>query len=302
MAVVPHGAYVEGMEMPDLDKLAGNAAEGWSLGRVIIVGGNPWFKGRDVATSLGYKNPTKALREHVTSKHKAAFQDLLQKGSLNNQGPLGQYQGPLSNQQPHELYINEPGLYSLIFRSKLPKAEAFTDWVTEEVLPAIRVKGLYSTTTFSARCSAILSGEDSRIEGRREENGLDLYVMRYSHDCSAVKIGRANDPRTRKRQLEQCHNFQLDLLAIFPEAGHLERQVHEKLQGHRSRKGAGTEWFAVSESTALRVIRDMLPLRASQQPHELYVSKLPMADAFPDGVTEQALKQSETPADHRPPA
>ena len=46
---------------------------------------------------------------------------MLLKGALD-QGPLGPNQPPLANQQPHELYVNEPGLYGLIFRSKLPNA------------------------------------------------------------------------------------------------------------------------------------------------------------------------------------
>lgn len=164
MAIVPYVAPIDGMEMPDLDTLAENAAEGdlpktagmtellenaaegWSLGRVIIVDGNPWFRGHDVATSLGYKDQQRTIYRHVRPKHKTTFEDLLQKGKLN-QLPLVQNQLPLGNQQPHELYVNEPGLYSLIFRSKLPKAEEFTDWVFEEVLPAIRKTGRYVQAT-----------------------------------------------------------------------------------------------------------------------------------------------------------
>lgn len=41
--------------------------------------------------------------------------------------------------------INESGLYSLIFSSKLESAKRFKRWVTSEVLPAIRKHGLYAT-------------------------------------------------------------------------------------------------------------------------------------------------------------
>ena len=40
-------------------------------------------------------------------------------------------------------FVNEAGLYSLIFGSKLPAAKEFTKWVTTEVLPAIRKQGGY---------------------------------------------------------------------------------------------------------------------------------------------------------------
>jgi prophage antirepressor-like protein len=42
-------------------------------------------------------------------------------------------------------FINEAGLYRLIFRSNKPKAEEFASWVCEEVLPQIRKHGFYGT-------------------------------------------------------------------------------------------------------------------------------------------------------------
>ena len=41
--------------------------------------------------------------------------------------------------------INESGVYSLVFGSKLPNAKLFKKWVTKEVLPSIRKTGSYST-------------------------------------------------------------------------------------------------------------------------------------------------------------
>ena len=40
------------------------------------------------------------------------------------------------------VYVNEPGLYSLIMKSKAPFAEAFQDFVYEIILPSIRQHGL----------------------------------------------------------------------------------------------------------------------------------------------------------------
>ncbi|WP_418314504.1 Bro-N domain-containing protein [Roseomonas gilardii] len=39
--------------------------------------------------------------------------------------------------------ISESGLYKLIMRSDKPQARAFQDWVTRDVLPAIRKDGMY---------------------------------------------------------------------------------------------------------------------------------------------------------------
>ena len=94
--------------------------------RTLVINGEPYFVGKDVAEILGYANTSKALIDHVDDEDK-----------LNNEtlSSLGQRGGWL---------INESGLYSLILSSKLPNAKKFKRWVTSEVLPAIRKTGSYS--------------------------------------------------------------------------------------------------------------------------------------------------------------
>lgn len=93
--------------------------------RTVVIDGEPWFVGKDVAQCLGYTNPSKALADHVDDDDK-----------LNNKtlSSLGQRGGWL---------INESGMYALIFGSKLEKAREFKRWVTSEVLPALRKTGHY---------------------------------------------------------------------------------------------------------------------------------------------------------------
>ena len=88
---------------------------------------NIWFKGKDVAALLGYKNTDKAIRNHVKGKYKTA-----------NISPPPNWAGG-----PKPIFIQEPGIYSLIFRSKLESAESFQDWGFSEVLPSIRKYGHY---------------------------------------------------------------------------------------------------------------------------------------------------------------
>lgn len=94
--------------------------------RTLVINGEPYFVGKDVAEILGYANTSKALIDHVDDEDK-----------LNNEtlSSLGQRGGWL---------INESGLYSLILSSKLPNAKKFKRWVTSDVLPAIRKTGSYS--------------------------------------------------------------------------------------------------------------------------------------------------------------
>lgn len=44
-----------------------------------------------------------------------------------------------------ENFLTEGGVYKLVFKSRKPNAEAFTDWVTDEVLPSVRKDGIYAT-------------------------------------------------------------------------------------------------------------------------------------------------------------
>ena len=93
--------------------------------RTVVIDGDPWFVGKDVAECLGYTNPSKALADHVDDDDK-----------LNNKtlSSLGQRGGWL---------INESGMYALVFGSKLEKAREFKRWVTSEVLPTLRKTGHY---------------------------------------------------------------------------------------------------------------------------------------------------------------
>lgn len=93
------------------------------------VNNEPWFVGKDVAMVLGYSNPQKAIRDHVEDEDK---------GVLKRNTPTASGEQEMS-------FIPESDLYRLIFSSKLPTADKFTDWVTSEVLPTIRKHGAYMT-------------------------------------------------------------------------------------------------------------------------------------------------------------
>ena len=89
--------------------------------------GETFFVGKDVATALGYKNPLKAIRDHIDEEDKTVNESFTVNGT-----PL--------------VIINESGLYALILSSKLEQAKAFKHWVTSEVLPQIRKTGGYIPT------------------------------------------------------------------------------------------------------------------------------------------------------------
>lgn len=93
--------------------------------RTLEEGERVLFCGSDVAKALGYTNPSKALSDHC-------------------KGVTKRYTPTKSGTQEMS-FIPESDLYRLVFSSKLPTAEKFTDWVTDEILPTIRKHGAYMT-------------------------------------------------------------------------------------------------------------------------------------------------------------
>ncbi|NHD79149.1 phage antirepressor [Staphylococcus aureus] len=94
---------------------------------ILTIEGKQWFPAINVAETLGYTNPRKAIRDHAKEKG-VTIRSVLSNGGNQN-----------------KKFIDEGNLYRLISRSKLPQAEQFEEWVFDEVLPAIRKHGIYAT-------------------------------------------------------------------------------------------------------------------------------------------------------------
>ena len=86
----------------------------------------------------------------------------------------------------------------------------------------------------------------------------DLYVMKYSFDDTAVKIGRSDNVKRRKRELEAGQNFFVEVVAVFPGKGCFEKEVHRNLQDYRSTSGAGREWFNICAEDAAVICSNTL--------------------------------------------
>lgn len=87
--------------------------------RATLHNGDAWFVGKDVAEILGYSKHRDAIRKYVDESDRT--------DKLPIRDDLGRTQRPIC--------VNESGVYSLIFPSKLPIAKRFRHWMTNEVLP-----------------------------------------------------------------------------------------------------------------------------------------------------------------------
>lgn len=92
--------------------------------RSVMIDGDPWWVAADVAEVLELGNLHSSLAQLDDDER-----------SLHT----------VESGQRSMSIINEPGLYSLILRSRKPQAKAFKRWITHEVLPAIRETGRYDS-------------------------------------------------------------------------------------------------------------------------------------------------------------
>lgn len=147
--------------------------------------GEPWFVGKDVAEVLKYKRTADALKVHVDEEDKG----------------VGEIQTPGGKQKM--TIINESGLYSLIFSSKMEKAKEFKRWVTSEVLPAIRKDGGYmvakpneSEEELIARALILAQKSIDRLELENKQKDQIIgelrpkadYVDKILQNTSLIKI------------------------------------------------------------------------------------------------------------------
>ena len=154
---------------------------------VIKFKGEIWFKAKQVALLLGYLDPGRSIRQNVDPEDRISLEKLIGRG----EGDLTPPPPLVSIFQGSTLYLNESGLYSLIFGSRLESAKAFKRWVTKDVLPSIRKAGRYDYC---------MNHKYNYTLTFKIENETDLHVKvvsflkkRYPHSLFTVALGENQD-------------------------------------------------------------------------------------------------------------
>lgn len=137
--------------------------------RTLVINEEPWFVGKDAADILAYTNTPKAIRDHVDEEDKLTERIVL------------------SGQNREVVLINESGLYSLIFSSKMPKAKQFKRWVTSEVLPAIRKHGVYAVDEVLENPDMLISALTALKEERAKVKARDETIAIQNQQIAEMK-------------------------------------------------------------------------------------------------------------------
>lgn len=143
--------------------------------RCMLIDDEPWFVGKDIALILGYAKPENAISRHC----KAATTTPKQGGGVLT-------------------IIPDRDVYRLIFRSKLPEAQRFEEWVVSEVLPSIRKRGMFVEGQQKIRTELL----DALADNIREKAlpALREYDMR-TENLHWIALKRPDEYR-RRCQLE----------------------------------------------------------------------------------------------------
>lgn len=85
-----------------------------------------------------------------------------------------------------ENFLTESGVYKLVFKSRKPNAEAFTDWVTDEVLPTLRKTGTYEMPNMSTEMRAILMIDQKQMKMEQRMDRLEYDIPLYGSEADEL--------------------------------------------------------------------------------------------------------------------
>lgn len=208
--------------------------------RTINENGVVLFCGGDVARALGYSRPNEAVAAHA-------------KGTVKRR--------TLTNGGEQEMaFIPESDLYRLIFRSKLPSAERFTDWVTAEVLPSIRKNGGYiaqqdtlSPEELMAKALMVAQQTIADREARLQAQAAEISALTVDKQIMQPKAEYFDDLVDRNlltnftEAAKQIGVKRKALIGFMVDHGYLYRDKKGNLLPYANKKSDGL--FDVKQST-----------------------------------------------------
>ena len=162
--------------------------------KIFIISDNNnkiWFNAKQICLSLEYKEPNKAITKNVDKE------DQIQLKNMDINFTV--------RQQPCSIYINETGLYSLLFSSRTKKAKKFIRWIKKDILPLIRQNNIYSTdneiTKLQKKINQLekenkILHNDLKIE--KFPDGAMVYIVEeYVDGEMYYKLGETDDMNKR---------------------------------------------------------------------------------------------------------
>lgn len=147
--------------------------------RTVQLNNEPMFCLSDVCKALGLTQPSK-VKDRLNEKGVSSIPTLTAGG------------------EQKLLYINESNLYKTIFQSRKESAERFTDWVTSEVLPAIRKTGAYQKPMTTDQKIQLLAQGNVELTERIDKVDKDLQEFKADMPLLALECQRITRAKNQK--------------------------------------------------------------------------------------------------------
>ena len=147
--------------------------------RTVQLNNEPMFCLSDVCKALGLTQPSK-VKERLSEKGVSSIPTLTAGG------------------EQKLLYINESNLYKTIFQSRKESAERFTDWVTSEVLPAIRKTGAYQKPMTTDQKIQLLAQGNVELTEKIEKVNDDLQEFKKDMPLLALECQKITRAKNQK--------------------------------------------------------------------------------------------------------
>ncbi|CAB4004641.1 Hypothetical predicted protein [Paramuricea clavata] len=157
--------------------------------------GTIYFAAKELALALGYVRPNEAVTTNTRERMRTTLGEI--RGTVTNRTPYDVRGG----EEPNTVFITESGLYRLLMKSRLPIAEEFQDWISEDVLPSIRKTGKYVIPGAMKAIDNIkveelceLTGEDRKEARKKLVNMSDKLK-----DPEKVELGKKGGESTQRK-------------------------------------------------------------------------------------------------------
>ena len=222
--------------------------------RIFGTWDRPSFVGKDIAEILEYEETRKAIQVHVDIDDKMTVLEYFNKRN----------KAPPFKIHPQTMVINEAGLYSLIFSSKLPKAKEFKKYVFTELMPLLKSNSHYNNDQIAKVDTPIIV----KIEDQPLQQELTMEIINFQGQEIRV-VGTYEKPCFIAKDVAKILGYRdaRDMLRILNEA--------EKKGTHEMRTLGGVQKFSIITESGLY--------------HAIFKSIKPIAEEFRFKVTNEIL-------------
>ena len=198
-----------------------------------------WFNAKEVCVALGYKSSIDAIKDNVEKENKTKLELINKKKKIKR--------------HPHTLYINESGLYSLLFNCRFTICKEFRKWITEDVIPSIRKYGYYEIQKKYKQKLKKTNKELEKLKKQYEEIEHNLKKNNYpkgglfyvieTNKNNILKIGISNNMNKRCNTYNTLFVNNVDVLFYKQIACPIEVELCVKSLLHKYRYRNKREFY-----------------------------------------------------------